>query len=97
MLSDVIFSGSSDDLIEVEGALSGCDEYDTAGSGRGAFVVHCKGDTSALIALKFAGTWAVAIAPVDEDTPMPEVIVTAEGYTAKALIRDAMVVTRVEA
>lgn len=28
---------------------------------------------------------------------MPEVIVTAEGYTAKALIRDAMVVTKVEA
>lgn len=46
MLSDVTFSGASDDLIDVEGALSGCDEYDTAGSGRGAFVVHCKGDAS---------------------------------------------------
>ena len=53
--------GASDDLIEVEGDVPGCDEY----SGEKAtFVV-----AGIRVHVRFTGNWVVGVEPIDEDVP----------------------------
>ena len=63
--------GASDDLIEFEG-IKGCDEFMAYGDIgiMGEFIVTGDGDQLRIIAI-YDGCWSFAIAPVDEDIPLP--------------------------
>lgn len=63
--------GASDDLIEVED-IKGADEFGAYGSEpiRDEFIVAGSGGQLRLIAI-YDGCWSFAIAPVDEDVPIP--------------------------
>lgn len=76
-MSRVRISGASDDLIEIEGSVPGCDEYNAehayfqiAGLQLG---VEYSGD----------GTWEIAVGMIDEDVPVTaaDMRLSAEGYT----------------
>jgi len=58
----VKFYGASDDLIEVEGDVPGCDEYNGE---HGVFTVG-----GLVIAIDYTGIWAIRVAQVDEDVPV---------------------------
>jgi hypothetical protein len=75
MMQQVTFYGSSDDLVEVEGSLPGCDEYyltdaeehefaltwaEGIGTMRGNIVLARYGDT---------GLWLFGVGPYDEGMP----------------------------
>lgn len=73
-MKKLIFSGSSDDLFEVEGDFTdetGC--YDKPGIFK---VTDKSGDGLYVVALYApeginAPVWAIGMAPLDEDTPLP--------------------------
>lgn len=106
-MADVTIYGASDDLIEVEGDVPGCDEY---GGAVGTFVVagalgpEVKAAASALglpvkafatrvhIGFGPLGVWSVALSPLDEDTPVLPATVDSERYTARATFRDVSLV-----
>lgn len=63
-MSALKFYGASDDLIEVEGDIPGCDEYNAE---------HAYFQIAGLqLALEFGGdgTWEIAVGMVDEDVPV---------------------------
>jgi hypothetical protein len=69
--------GASDDLVEVEGNLPGCDEY--SGDDVKFVIGGCL-----LVRVTYGGhgVWAIQCAPVDEDVPVPfGVDLYAEGYS----------------
>ncbi len=84
----VFVYGASDDLIEVDGDVRGCDEYPSDD----AHFVFSNGVEAVRLRVWFTrrGLWAIAAAPVDEDTPMLPVRLegAARGYSAKAQIDD---------
>ena len=69
----VAFYGASDDLIEIEG-VKGADEFavTTAANDKiaGEFILT-GGDGQIRIIAIYDGVWSFAIAPVDEDVPIP--------------------------
>lgn len=88
--STVVFFGSSDDLIEVEGHVSGCDEY------TGEFATFVVIGTEAKVRIKARyedpGVWSLSVAPVDEGIPMLPVTITGSGYTARATVEGVQMV-----
>lgn len=75
----VTFYGSSDDLIEVDGSIPGCDEY----TGESADF-----DIAGLIVRVFyndGGCWSIAVGQIDEDVPVLARVesLVADGYTMK--------------
>ncbi len=56
------FYGASDDLIEIEGDVPGCDEFNAE---KAIFEV-----AGLRIAFEYAGTWEIAVAQVDESVPV---------------------------
>jgi hypothetical protein len=54
----VSFYGVSDDLMEVEGDIPGCDEYD---GDRGSFLV-----CGLRVKLAYSGCWGIAVEQIDE-------------------------------
>ena len=69
--------GASDDLIEIEGTIPGCDEYNAE---RAYFQV-----AGLQIGIEFAGpgTWEIAVGQIDEDTPVTatDMRLSVDGYT----------------
>jgi hypothetical protein len=95
----VVLYGASDDLVEVDGNLKGCDEYPTDDA---HFVLTGGAAGAVRIRVWFTkrGLWAVAAAPVDEGVPMLSLhIYGAEnGYSAMAVVEGVeMVVHEVPA
>lgn len=82
----VYFSGSSDDLIEVEGKVPGCDEYNS--EDEHFLAIGPAGKVRLRVWFTRRGLWAIAIAPVAEDVPMLAVSFEAvqTGYSARALV-----------
>ena len=85
-MSVITIYGASDDLVEVEGTVPGCDEYPTEdvwlrviGEGKTTRIRVRFGD---------AGTWAITVAPLDEDVPMHEVTIqqAPRGHSALAIV-----------
>lgn len=64
----VIIYGASDDLIEVEGQVPGCDEYNAEA---GSFIVS-SAEASSRVGVHYGknGCWAVSCGPISEDVPM---------------------------
>lgn len=60
----VAFWGSSDDLIEVEGDIPGCDEYN------GEEATFEVGGLNIKVAYGIRGCWFVSVQQVSEDTPV---------------------------
>lgn len=90
MSETITVYGSSDDLIEIEGATNR--EYDSADS---HFVLVGRGGQARLrVWYTKRGVWAIAAAPVDEDVPMLPVTLTSEGYSAKATVEGVNTVVR---
>lgn len=91
-MADVTLSGASDDLIEVEGDVPGCDEYNADD----AHFVLASPEGSVRVRVWFTkhGIWAIAAAPVDELEPMLPVHLTGEGYSAKARVEGVKLVVR---
>lgn len=84
MSGQVVIYGSSDDLIEIEGACKGCDEYNEDD----ATFVLIGGEARTLVHVRYAdfGVWAITVSLAGEDIPMLPVAITGSGYTAKATI-----------
>jgi hypothetical protein len=59
----ISFYGSSDDLIEIEGDIKGCDEYDVGGQIT-SFVVA---GLSVSLQYAYGGCWSISVNLVDED------------------------------
>lgn len=76
----VIFYGASDDLIEVEGNVPGCDEYTADGSDQANF--ECAGLRVGVFYTK-DGVWGVSVGQIDEDVPVLAQVeaLYARGYT----------------
>jgi len=68
-MKTITIYGASDDLIEVEGACPGCDEYSTSGDHkayRGRIHISACGDHVTIHAI-YDGAWGFAICPQDGD------------------------------
>lgn len=88
----VVLYGASDDLIEVEGDAPGCDEYPAEDA---HFVlVGAVAKVRVRVWYTRRGVWAVAAAPVEEDTPMLPVALTGSGYSARATVEGVTMVVR---
>lgn len=93
-MSDTIeLYGASDDLIEVDGDLPGCDEYNAEDA---YFVLFGVADSAVRVRVWYTsrGVWAIAAEPLDESSPMLPLSVTGEGYTAKAIVSGVRTVVR---
>jgi hypothetical protein len=88
----VTIYGASDDLIEVEGVIPGCDEYSEE-SAR-FIVIGEAGSTRVAVRYDENGVWAVTLSPLDEDTPMLAAVVGSDRYTARAAFSGASRVIR---
>jgi len=68
-MKTITIYGASDDLIEIEGACPGCDEYSAEGehdSYRGRIHISA-GEETVVVHAIFDGSWAFAICPQDGD------------------------------
>ena len=74
MTKTVAFWGASDDLVEVEGDLPGCDEHGAYNSGddliNAKFLITAEHGRMHVYAI-YDGQWAFAPALVDEDDMLP--------------------------
>lgn len=81
----VVIYGSSDDLIEVDGKVPGCDEYNGE---RASFVVTGGTGQQTRVDVRYDenGCWAIELAPVDDEIPMlgATIDVAPMGYSARA-------------
>lgn len=86
--------GASDDLIEVEGDVSGCDEYN--GADAHFVLVGASAQTRIRVWYTARGVWAISAAPTDEDVAMlPVSINNAEtGYSAEATVEGVHTIIR---
>lgn len=98
-MADVTIYGASDDLIEVEGDVPGCDEYN--GENATLLLVGDEGALRVTVRFDEDGNWMVGVAPRDEDTRMLSVIISQQprmdgegfGYSARAVVSGVNVVT----
>lgn len=92
-MSNVLFYGASDDLIEVEGDVPGCDEYSAEDA---SFVVVCENGQGCIVRLNYTsdGTWQVGVRPIGENIPMPDAFVSGERYTARISVVGVVHVTQ---
>lgn len=93
-MATITFYGSSDDLIEVEGPLAGCDEY--PGDDENFVVTGIDGALRVRVLYTPGGVWAIAAAPFEEDRPMLPVKISGHpnGYSACAIISGADMIVR---
>lgn len=94
MADTVTIYGASDDLIEVDGHVTGCDEYPSEDD---HFVLIGEaGKVRVRVWYTERGLWAIAAAPVDEDTPMLSLALSAgeKNYTAQAVVEGVDLVIR---
>lgn len=62
--------GASDDLVEVEGQLRGCDEFNAFGDTEhigNIQIATAKDAPGYTVAAVYTGCWSFAVAPIDED------------------------------
>ncbi len=93
-MADVTVYGASDDLIEVEGDVPGCDEY----NGELSQFLLTGGDRALRVRVRYdddeSGCWGIEVAPRDEDTAMLPVVISQQprmdgegvGYSARAVV-----------
>lgn len=90
----VTFYGASDDLVEVEGAVS--EEYD----GDDVLLLVTSDTRQSYVHVKYerTGTWSVALFPVDEDMPAHAGTATTKGYSAYLTVglSDPFTIVRVQ-
>jgi hypothetical protein len=88
----VIVYGASDDLIEIEGSVQGCDEYN--GDDEHFVLIGDEAKVRMRVWYTRRGVWAIAVAPVGEDIPMLEVQIAPadRGYTARAIVNGVRLV-----
>jgi hypothetical protein len=74
-VSTVTIYGASDDLVEVDGDVPGCDEY---GTDIATFKVTGQDDRVTRVGITYTanGCWSIAAAPWDEDVPMVPATIT---------------------
>ena len=77
-MAALTFYGASDDLVEVEGALS--EEYNDDD----VLLLLTSGSQQSYVRVKFerTGTWSVALFPVDEDMEAHSGVVSIDGHSA---------------
>lgn len=80
----VVIYGASDDLIEVEGSVVGCDEYDGE---HASFVLIGLAGEQARVNVRYGAYWAIEVTPVDEDVPMLPCAIEGmpNGYSPRAV------------
>jgi hypothetical protein len=91
-MSDVTIYGASDDLIEVDGDVPGCDEY--SGESAELLLTGPEGGVWVMVTYGTNGCWAIGVGPVDEDTRMLPVAIDQQprmdgagfGYSARAVV-----------
>lgn len=88
----VTIYGASDDLIEVEGDVPGCDEY----SAESATFTISGPDGMVRVRAQYAdpGIWEIGVGQVDEDINVLPVAITSKGYTCVAVVQGATLVVR---
>lgn len=92
MSETVVLYGASDDLIEVEGDVTGCDEY--PGDDEHFVLIGEAGKVRVRVWYTRGGIWAIAAAPVEEDEPMLPLYVGGSGYSARATVEGVSLVVR---
>jgi hypothetical protein len=92
MTVPVVIYGASDDLIEVEGDVPGCDEYNDEAA---TFVLTGDGG-QVRVGMRYgrSGCWEATIAPLDEGVAGPTATVSISGYTARVEVYDVTSVVR---
>lgn len=97
MSGTVKIYGASDDLVEVEGDVPGCDEYDVGMSSAGIFVLACDNGSAIVVrcAYRSNGVWLVSAWPIAEGVPMPFATIRGEGaYSTSITVAGVSHVTR---
>ena len=93
--STVIIAGASDDLIEIDGKVPGCDEYYADSDDSGTFVLSGPAGTARVrVTYGDSGVWEITVAQTGEDAPMLPVSITGDGYTFRATFQDVSLVVR---
>lgn len=95
-LGSVVISGASDDLVEVEGSVPGCDEYYVLGDG--CILLRVEGvrdgaPATARVHVQYEkdGVWSMRIAQAGEDVPLLPCVLDSgspRGYTVIANFDD---------
>jgi hypothetical protein len=63
-LKPIAFYGESDDLIEVEGFVPGCDEYNAE------IAIFAVAGLRVTVSYRARGTWGIKVAQIDESVPV---------------------------
>lgn len=93
-MSVVTIYGASDDLIEVEGPVPGCDEYNDEFA---RFRLIGDGKTTVVeVQYVESGVWEIRVRPLAEDVLMHEVAISQSerGYSALAIVAGVEQVVR---
>lgn len=86
--------GASDDLIEVEGTVPGCDEYPCA---EAVFVlIGPAGQARVGVRYGSNGCWAIEVGPLGEDVPMLACAIEGRGYSARAVFDGVTTVVKTD-
>lgn len=88
----IFIFGSSDDLIEVEGQVKGCDEYNEEDATFVVMGTECS--TRVRVRYERDGVWSISVAPIEEDFPMVPCSIEGKGYTARARFEGVAMVIR---
>lgn len=83
----VAFYGASDDLIEVEGYVSGCDEYSAE------LAVFVVAGLRVTVSYGAKGTWGIKVDQIDEAVPVTATDLTLGAYSSYSMRLDMKVPT----
>jgi len=67
----VTIYGASDDLVEIEGDIEGCDEYSADGFWVGVIEAPDGGTANVYVDYRHNGCWTVSLGQYEEDYGMP--------------------------
>jgi hypothetical protein len=82
-MPELIISGASDDLVEIEGVLR--EEFDVPSSETINLLIVTPDANQAKVRVSYTrnGVWEIGYAPVDEDVSAPPGRIEVSGYTAR--------------
>lgn len=90
----VVIYGASDDLIEIEGQVPGCDEYGAEDDGAQFVLIGDNAQTRLRITYMPGGVWGITVSQIDEDMAMLPMFINSEGYSAKATVQGVRSIVR---
>ena len=90
-METITFYGASDDLVEIEGNVAGCGEYDAYEDNQASFAVTATEGSGQIQGLRVhvryerTACWSVGISPLEEGSELPDwnPRITFSGYTAR--------------